>query len=129
MTKKILKFFDRLEDKTRSRLSRNPLLYALLGGIGIVLFWRGIWHGADELNLSSLSSIIIGLTILLLSGVFVSAFIGNSIIISGIRGDKKLDEKTADEIQAEEQEIENLKNSISRLEKKIDHLETDIHQE
>jgi low affinity Fe/Cu permease len=128
MTKKILKFFDRLEDKTRSRLSRNPLLYALLGGIGIILFWRGVWHAADELNLSSISSIIIGVTILLLSGVFVSTFIGNNIIISGIRGDKKLDEKTADEIQAEETEIENLKNSISRLEKKIDHLEEDFHQ-
>lgn len=127
MPKKILKFFDRLEDKTRSRLSRKPLLYALLGGIGVVLFWRGVWHTADELNLGSLASIILGTAILLVSGVFVSAFIGNSLIISGIKGDKKLDEKTAEEIQAEELELKELQSSITRLEKKIDHLEEDIH--
>jgi hypothetical protein len=43
MTRNILAFFDKLEDKTRAKLSRVPLLYAFLGGIGIVLFWRGFF--------------------------------------------------------------------------------------
>lgn len=127
MTKKIFRFFDRLEDKIRSRLSRNPLLYALLGGVGIVLFWRGIWHVADEVNLGSTTSIILGAGILLISGVFVSAFVGNSLIISGIRGDKKLAEKTSEEIENEELKLKELQSSLNRVEKKLDHLEQDIH--
>ena len=46
---KISRFFDKLEDRVRSWLSHQPILYALIGGIGIVLFWRGVWHTADYL--------------------------------------------------------------------------------
>ncbi|MFZ2522175.1 MAG: hypothetical protein WAX44_02915 [Minisyncoccia bacterium] len=126
-TKRILKFFDKLEDKTRSRLSRNPLLYALLGGVGLILFWRGIWHVADDLALSSSASLIIGIVILLMTGVFVSAFIGNSLIMSGLSGEKKLAEKTEEEVEIEEKKIKELQSTISRLEEKIDHLEEDVH--
>ena len=73
--KRIIKFFDKLEDEVRGKLSRNPFLYALLGGIGVVLFWRGIWHIADDINLGSGISLIIGSVILLMTGVFVSEFI------------------------------------------------------
>src|SRR5258708_2126884 len=114
MTKRILHFFDRLEDKTRSRLSRTPLLYALIGGIGVVLFWRGIWHLADDANISSWVSIIVGAVILLITGVFVSAFVGNRLIISGLSGDKKLAEKTADEIETEETKIKKLQSTLDR---------------
>ena len=48
VTKKIIKFFDKLEDVIRGHLSRFPILYGMLAGIGIVLFWRGVWHTADE---------------------------------------------------------------------------------
>ena len=50
MTKNIVKFFDKLEDKTRAMLSRMPILYAFVGGIGVVLFWRGVWHTTDFLT-------------------------------------------------------------------------------
>ncbi len=129
LSRKIVKFFDKLEDKTRSRLSRNPLLYALLGGIGVVLFWRGVWHLADDLNLGSLSSLVIGVVILLITGVFVSAFIGSSLIITGLSGDKKLTEKTKEEIELEDKKIAKLQNTVDRLEEKIDHLEQDVHEE
>lgn len=127
LLRSILKFFDKLEDKTRSRLSRNPLLYAILGGIGIVLFWRGVWHIADELMINSVLSITMGTIILLITGVFVSAFIGNSLIMSGLSGDKKLAEKTAEEVETEEAKIRRLQNTINRVEEKLDHIETHLH--
>lgn len=124
MTEKIFKFFDRLEDKTRARLSRSPLLYALIGGIGIILFWRGVWHLADDLSVNSLASSIIGGTILLLTGAFVSTFIGNRLIITGLSGDKKLAEKTKEEIMTEEDEIQEIKSTLNRMEKHIGHIES-----
>lgn len=128
MMKRALKFFDRLEDKTRGKLSHYPILYAFFGGVGVVLFWRGVWHIADDLNISSVASIIIGSIILLLTGVFVSAFIGNRLIISGLIGEKKLAEKEKSEIETEETQIRNLQNTLSRLEKKLDHLDEDIEK-
>lgn len=126
MIKKVVKFFDKLEDKIRGRLSHLPILYAILGGIGIVLFWRGVWHTADDFGLGSIPSVVLGATILLLIGVFVSAFIGNRLIISGLAGEKKLEEKEKSEIETEEAQIKDLQKAVSRLEKKLDHIDDDI---
>src|SRR3989344_5760419 len=126
LRKKIVKFFDKLEDKIRGKLSHYPILYALIGGIGIVLFWRGVWHIADDINLSSIISILIGSILLLLTGVFVSAFIGSKLIISGLIGEKKLEEKEESEIQTEEAQIRDLQSTLRRLEKKLDHIDEDI---
>jgi hypothetical protein len=124
--KDIVKFFDKLEDKVRGHLSHYPIFYAFIGGAGVVLFWRGIWHSADDLSLGSLASLVIGLVILLITGVFVSSFIGNRLIISGLIGEKKLTEKEQDEIETEEAQIQNLQDTLSRLEKKLDHIDKDI---
>lgn len=126
MTKKIIRFFDKLEDKTRAKLSHSPLLYAILGSIGVILFWRGIWHLADDISLNSILSTIIGGVILLLTGVFVSSFIGNRLIISGLSGEKKLAEKTEEEIETEEDQIKKLQSTLNRVEEKIDTLESEI---
>ena len=48
--RKIFKFFDRTEDKTRSKLSKYPVLYAIIGAVGLVLLWRGVWMVADSLS-------------------------------------------------------------------------------
>lgn len=126
MTRKILHFFDRLEDKTRAKLSRAPIAYAFLGGVGVVLFWRGVWHIADDANVGALLSLILGTALLLITGVFVSAFIGNRLIISGLSGEKKLAEKAESEIETEESQIKNLQNTLNRVEEKIDTLEKEI---
>ena len=126
MTKRIFHFFDKLEDQTRSRLSRTPLLYALIGGIGVVLFWRGVWHLADDANLSSWLSIVIGGIILLITGVFVSAFVGNRLIISGLSGEKKLAEKTSEEIETEEVQLRKLQSTIDRVEKEVSKIESEL---
>lgn len=128
MIKKIVRFFGKLEDKIRSKLSHYPILYAFIGGVGIVLFWRGIWHIADDVNLSSPISAVIGSVILLMTGVFVSEFIGKKLIISGLIGEKKLAEKEESEIETEETQLINLQNTLNRLEKKLEHLDTDVHK-
>ena len=109
-------------------MSHYPIVYAFFGGIGVVLFWRGVWHTADDFGMASLSSLIIGTALLLLTGVFVSAFIGNRLIISGLSGEKKLEEKEQSEIESEENQIKNLQNAVSRLEKKLDHIDEDIER-
>ena len=123
---KFIKFFDKLEDKVRGKLSHYPIVYALIGGAGLVLFWRGVWHIADDANISSILSMIIGSIILLLTGVFVSSFIGSRLIISGLVGEKKLTEKAEEEIETEESQIKNLQNTLNRLETKLDHIDQDL---
>jgi hypothetical protein len=44
---KIVRYFDKLEDRIRGRLSRYPIIYSIIGGTAIVLFWRGVWVTAD----------------------------------------------------------------------------------
>src|SRR3989344_6983137 len=126
ITKKIVRFFDKLEDRIRGRLSHYPIIYAFMGGAGVVLFWRGVWHTADDINIGSIASLIIGSIVLLMTGVFVSAFIGNRLIISGLIGEKKLDEKEESEIKTEEEQIRSLQNILKRVEEKLDHLETHL---
>lgn len=124
--KKIIRFFDKLEDIIRRRLSHYPIIYAFMGGAGVVLFWRGVWHIADDISIGSVASLIIGSIVLLMTGVFVSAFIGSRLIISGLIGEKKLAEKEESEIETEEDQIRNLQNILGRLEKKLDHMETHL---
>ncbi len=104
MFKYINKFFDKLEDKNRMFLSRYPIFYAFLTGAGIILFWRGVWHAADSTPIlqNSFVSIIVGTILLLLIGTFVSSYIGNEIIISGVKKEKKAVEKI---VEAEEQDL------------------------
>ena len=124
--KKIIRFFDKLEDKVRGKLSHYPILYAIVGGVGVVLFWRGIWHTADEINLGSGISLVLGTIILLLSGVFVAEFIGNRLIISGLIGEKKLSEKEEGEIETEEDQLRSLQSTLNRVEQKISQLEKEV---
>lgn len=129
MIKKITKIFDKLLYAIRRKLSLYPILYAFIGGAGLVLFWRGVWHVADDIYISSLASLIIGTTIMLLTGIFVSEFIGNKLIISGLVGEKKLEEKEVEEIETEEMQIKNLQNTLVRLEKKLDHIDQEHLEE
>lgn len=126
--KNIAQYFHRLEVRMRGKLSHYPILYAVVGGVGIILFWRGVWHFADDLSLGSIVSMIVGAVVLLLTGVFVSAFIGSKLIISGLIGEKKLTEKTEGEIETEEDELKNLKETLNRVEKKLSHLDEDVHK-
>lgn len=54
-----------------------------------------------------------------MTGLFVSNFIGNEILISGLRGEKKLSEKTKEEIETEADKIEEIEEDIKQIAKTI----------
>lgn len=143
--KKILRFFDRLEDKVRIRLSHRSIFYALVGGSLVVLFWRGIWHSADILMEKGAemymykgstfgkilyyvfyepNTIVWTALLLLLTGLFVATMIGDRIILSGLKHEKKIDEKTEAEIRQEEEQIILLNKKVSQISKDIEEIKT-----
>jgi len=146
MVEKIFAFFDRFEDKARAWLSHRPLLYAFVGGTGVVLFWRGIWHTTDTVMeyyftflpanqtvdsspffwLDGPLSIVVGLAMLMVSGIFISSFIGNEIIISGINGEKKLVEKTKAEMISEGESINSIKKELRAISRRLKKIEQSL---
>ena len=143
--KSIINFFDKLEDKIRGKLSHYPLLYAFIGGIGIVIFWRGVWHTADfftqvifsyqvsnSVDLGSLPwwdgplSLLIGSVLLLSTGFF--DFIGSQAIISGIKGEKRLEEKTEEEIKAETGAIDRIEKEVEEISHRLDDIKKDLEK-
>jgi hypothetical protein len=119
--KSIIRFFDKLEDKVRVRLSHYPLVYSFVGGVGIVLFWKGVWETAEEFPaLFGLGSLLLGTLIMLMTGLFVSFFIGDSIILSGLKREKKLVEKTEAEVKSEKNTIDYVIMRLDGIERKLD---------
>ncbi|MEK7578863.1 MAG: hypothetical protein AAB789_01605 [Patescibacteria group bacterium] len=118
--KKILYFFDKLEDNIRATLSRRPAIYAFIGGAAIVLFWRGIWMVADTIPfLTGPVSIFVSIAILLAIGLFVSFFIGDTILISGLKKEKRLDEKIASEVRTELDILNDIQKRLNEIEKEL----------
>jgi hypothetical protein len=142
--KRIFNFFDKVEDKTRHRLSHRPIRYAFIGGVGVILFWRGVWHSIDYVvevihhstvpGLSGFSSVLIpwwdgpisfvlGTILLLVTGTFVSSFIGNEIIITGLSGEKKLTEKTDLEVRTEVAISKDLEREVREVAERLEELQ------
>ena len=125
--KKILYFFDKLEDNIRAALSRRPIIYAFVGGTAIVLFWRGVWMVADTFPfLTGPVSVLVSVMILLAMGLFVSFFIGDNIIISGIKKEKKLDEKIVSEVKTELDILKDIEKRLNEIEKELKALKEDM---
>lgn len=141
-----MKTFRKIEQRTQSYLSHRPKIYALIVGIGIVLFWRGVWHSADEIHntisyfsmTSSTSlfatpwwdgplSFVVGWMILYFTGAFTSSFIGNELILSGLRGERKLSEKTEADLKSEVTAITDIKEELLIMSKKLEILEKKAH--
>ncbi len=119
---KIIKFFDKFEDRVRAFLSHKPIFYAFFGGVGMVLFWKGVWETAEFFPiLDGVGSIIVSVLILLTTGLFVSAFIGDSILVAGLKSQKKIAEKTEEDLAHEE-------TDIVRIHKKIQQIDSDIKE-
>lgn len=103
----------------------------MIGGTAIVLFWRGVWHTADILQAKGgwwgiifyePISLLIVLVVLLATGLFVSYFIGDTILISGLKGQKKVTDKTEKEIEEEELQIGQIRTTIKEMKKEIDEI-------
>ena len=137
---------DRVERKMIIYLSHRPKLYALVVGVGIVLLWRGAWHTADDLHryyylgpsaavgdfLTSPwwdgpLSLLVGIIILYFTGSFISSFIGNELILSGLRGEKRLTEKTESSVENEIRAVSDIRDAIVGIEQKITELEKKVH--
>lgn len=112
---KIMKLCNHYGTMFRHRLSHYPILYAFIGSIGVVLIWRGVWMIADDLNMSGLVSTALGVIISIASGLFVSFFVGDKIIISGIKREKRVDEKTEAEIKKEEVTLGEIKKDLKGI--------------
>lgn len=133
----IFNYFDKLEDKVRIRISRYPITFALIGGFAIVEFWRGVWQVTDYLFLkylhlpiegfwSNIISIVIGTGLLLITGLYVSLFISDSVIISGIRKDRKEFEKVIEKMQKDENALISHVADIKNTNEKVCNVEMDV---
>jgi hypothetical protein len=131
-------FFDKLEDRVRGHLSHYPVVYTIIGGVAIVLFWRGVWHTADVLQaqggvigflFSPFVNTILVVVILLMTGLFVSYFIGDTILMSGIKGEKKVTDRTQKEVKDEEEKIGELRTTIKEMKKEIDEIKHVVEEE
>lgn len=137
MVKKLLNFFDKLEDRIRGSLSRYPIVYTIIGSIAIVLFWRGVWHTADILQekggilgfiFYEPVNMIIVVFVLLATGLFVSYFIGDTILISGLKQQKKTTEKTEKEIRDEEGRLDEIRDTIKEIKDEVDEIKDAIEK-
>ena len=145
--KKMKNLIIKIQEKTKIYLSHHPWRYAMIVGIGVVLFWRGVWHTADFLhgyfgtfqnNLSlgfSLYSwwdgplsLVVSIIILFFTGAFRSSFIGNELILSGLREEKKLSQKTEVEVKTEEQFVSDIKQELEIMTDKIEELEKEVNK-
>jgi uncharacterized protein involved in cysteine biosynthesis len=127
--KKTLSFFDKLEDRIRGQLSKFPIVYTLIGGVMIVLFWRAVWNIADNLEAQGgwigwlfyePTNLILVLLILLATGLFVSYFIGDTILISGLKHEKKITEQTEKDVVAEEAKLAELRSTLKEVKKEVE---------
>lgn len=136
---------NKIAQKLQHKLSHRPKLYALIVGIGLVVFWRGVWHSADQLHTvfnyfyseSSTSlmlapwwdgplSFVVGALILYFTGAFTSSFIGNELILSGLRGEKKLNERTEAELKDEVNAIGDIKDELLVISHKLELLKNKV---
>ena len=126
---KFFKNFDRLEDYTRENLAHRPLLYAFFGGVTVVLFWRGVWETADIIASSGSvffkwffygpHQIVISTILLTLMGLMVSIFVGDKLIISGLRREKKVEDRTEEIVEEEVITLKHLRDEIRSIKKDL----------
>ena len=115
----------------RAQLSHKSVLYAIIGGTATVLFWRGIWHTADILQAQGgiwgflfyePITIVWCSLILLFTGLFVSNFIGERVILSGLNAEKKLAGKEQTEIKKEDVELSNVIEKVNQISEELNQI-------
>lgn len=122
--------FLKIEEKARKYFEQFPFIHAFLAGVGVILFWRGVWEIADIRQLSPTASIIWGVLILSGIGLFIHTFIGNAIIIKSVKHEIDLEKESRKEVREVEKEmtkeeitLAHLSTKLDDLSKKIDHIE------
>ena len=115
--------FLQIEERARSYFERFPFVHAFLGGVGVVLFWRGTWELVDQMRIDPVVSIIIGSLLLGSIGLFIHTFVGNAIIIKNVEKDKQMTKKAEHEIAEVEQDVKKEEVTLKQLADKIEQLE------
>ena len=130
--------FDRMEDKLRRHLASHPVIYALIGGVATVLFWRGVWHTADALAerdgwigwlFYEPVSLVLSLIVLLVTGLFVSFFINDVMLMTGLKQEKRIATETKKEVEAEGTEVATLQSAIQDLKDEVDGIKDIVQHE
>ena len=67
---------------------------------------------------------LISIVILFSTGVFVFHFVSDQIIISGLRQEKKLIEKTEEEVKLETVTLREIHTLLQKIEKQLDEFDT-----
>ncbi|MFA6274416.1 MAG: hypothetical protein WC662_04615 [Candidatus Paceibacterota bacterium] len=118
--------FLKIESKARSYFEHFPFLHAFLAGVGVILFWRGVWEVADAWGIHYWWSILLGGVLLIVIGLFVHTFIGNAIIIKNVESEKRIDLKTKTDIEKVEKEMVEEEITLSHLAKKLESIEAKL---
>jgi TRAP-type C4-dicarboxylate transport system permease large subunit len=130
--KRMFKFFDRLEDRVRAGLSNHPMIYAIIGGVAIVVFWRGVWGFMDLFPIfdglyGMIWTTIASSLVLMVTGIFISYFVTDRIILSGMKHEKKVAEKTQEELAEEEEMIARLAVTLERIGKELQEIKQRLY--
>lgn len=114
-----------IEDRARAFFEKFPFVHAFLAGVGVILFWRGIWELADYFAIHPLISVLVGVVLLVAIGLFIQTFVGNAIIIKSVTHTTNVDKRILKEIESEvaEEEV-----NLLTLNKKIDALVKKIEE-
>lgn len=124
----VTNIFLQIEERARTYFERIPFVHAFLGGVGVVLFWRGVWEIADRMRIDPIASIVIGSLLLGAIGLFLHTFVGNAIIIKNVEKDKRMTKKAEHEIASVEKDVKKEEVTLDQLSAKIDRLEQVVRE-
>lgn len=116
----------KIEDAARNFFESIPFTHAFLAGVGVILFWRGVWELADIMMLDPIASILLGCVMLGGIGLFIHTFVGNAIIIKNVNREERLEKESAKRISKVERNVELEEVTMQKLAEKIDSLEKKI---
>ncbi|MDD5068771.1 MAG: hypothetical protein PHS53_00215 [Candidatus Pacebacteria bacterium] len=126
--KKIQNLFDKFEDKIRFNFSRHPVPYSLVAGVFIVLFWKGIEDTASMFpSITGPHLILISVPVLLMTGVFVSFFVTDGVILSGLKKEQKVVQEAEIQIKEEKAEIKQEDILLKKVAEKLDEIDREVH--
>lgn len=109
----------KIEERARVYFEKIPFIHAFLAGIGVIIFWRGVWELLDRLGVSPVESILLGSLILGGVGVFIQTFLGNTLIIKNVakeeREEKEILKVVGTEMMEEEIALQEIAQKVNQL--------------
>jgi hypothetical protein len=71
---------------------------------------------------------VVGVVMLYFTGAFTSSFIGNELILSGLRGEKRLTERAETDIKHEVTAIADIKDELNTVSRKLESLQKELSE-